>query len=106
MSMSYRHSKKLQDFAEGARGFNIRHTRLYASSKAPRCPFHMIFQVQLLVCSVQRRPLHIWMLHKHIIKTHKQPISDLRSQTVFVQILVKNQVGIVDIANVYLHWSE
>ena len=103
MSMSYRHSKKLQDFAGG---FNIRLACLYASSKAPRCPFHMIFQVQLLVCSVQRRPLHIWMLHKHIIKTHKQPISDLRSQTVFVQILVKNQVGIVDIANVYLHWSE
>ena len=50
MSISYRHSKKLQDFAEGVRGFNIRHTRLYASSKAPR--------------------LHIWMLHKHIIKTH------------------------------------
>jgi hypothetical protein len=70
MSMSYCHSKKLQDFAEGARGFNIRHTRLYASSKAPRCPFHMIFQVQLLVSSVLRSPLYIWMLHKHIIKTH------------------------------------
>ena len=47
--MSYRHSKKLRDFAAGTFVFNIRHTRLYASNKAPRCPFHMIFQVQLLV---------------------------------------------------------
>ena len=70
MSMSYHHSKKLPDRAEGARVFNIRPARLYASSMAPRCPFHMIFQVQLLVYSVQRRPLHIWMFHKHIIKTH------------------------------------
>ena len=62
--------KKLRNFADGTCVFNIRPARLYASSKAPRCPFCMIFQVQLLVCSVQRRPLHIWMLHKHIIKTH------------------------------------
>ncbi len=70
MSMSYRRSKKLWDFADSTCVFNRRPACLYASSKAPRCPFRMIFRVQLLVYSVQRRPLHIWMFHKHIIKTH------------------------------------
>ncbi len=70
MSMSYCHLKKLWDFPKIAWRFNIRPICLYASSRAPRCPFRMIFQMQLLVNSVQRRLLHIWMLHKHIIKTH------------------------------------
>jgi hypothetical protein len=55
----------------------------------------MIFQVQLLIYSVQRRLLHIWMLHKHIIKHINNLFHDLRSQTVFVQILLKNQLSCI-----------
>jgi hypothetical protein len=53
---NFHHVNELSSFEQIA-GFRcrhlcvqyIRHTRLYASNKAPRCPFHMIFLVQLSV---------------------------------------------------------
>ncbi len=81
MSTSYRRLYESEDSWPQARHLNIRPICLYASNTASRCPFFTVFQVWLLLYSVQRRPVHVWMMQKHTFMIHEWPIYFLALST-------------------------